>query len=248
MTGNRVVWLSQDDPPASFPPVSEALIEPDGLLAAGGDLGEQRLLYAYRNGIFPWYEEGQPILWWSPDPRCIFLPGDIHIARRLRREFRRTTIELRFNTAFGEVIRACAGPRRSQQGTWITAEMLAAYENLHRAGWAHSIEVWDSGELCGGLYGLAIGKAFFGESMFSHRANASKIALAWFSQQLQAGIFELLDCQVESAHLTGLGARVIPRQAFVGHLDAACGDGLAFDEWPDNPLPCSELIGDPRDD
>ena len=232
MSSNRVVWLGKDDPPAGFPPVTEALIEPNGLLAAGGDLGEQRLLYAYRNGIFPWYEEGQPILWWSPDPRCVFLPGDFHIARRLRREIRRTTIELRFNTAFGEVIRACAGPRRSQQSTWITAEMLAAFENLHRAGWAHSIEVWDAGELCGGLYGLAIGKVFFGESMFSHRANASKIALAWFSQQLQTGVFELLDCQVESPHLMSLGATLVPRRRFAAELRVACRDAKPFAKWP----------------
>ena len=244
MNNDRVTWLSPDNPPQSFPPVTRALTEPDGLLAAGGDLGVERLLYAYRNGIFPWYEEGQPILWWSPDPRCVFLPGDFHVSRRLRRDLKRGAAEVRINTAFGDVIRACAGPRRSEQGTWITPAMMEAYEDLHQNGWAHSIEVWQSGELTGGLYGLAIGKAFFGESMFSLSSNASKIALLYVANRLNDGDIELLDCQVESAHLINLGARVIPRSSYVRSLDTACATAQSTENWPDVPLPCSKLLFD----
>jgi len=244
MSNNRVIWLSPDDPPESFPPVGRALSEPDGLLAAGGDLGEERLLHAYRNGIFPWYEEGQPLLWWSPDPRCIFMPGDFHVSRRWRRELRQSTAEIRINTAFTDVVRECAGPRRSEQGTWITPAIQVAYENLHQQGWAHSIEVWQSGELVGGLYGLAIGKAFFGESMFSLTSNASKTALLYVTGLLNSGEIEVLDCQVESGHLTSLGARAIPRGEFLRRLDSACGTGRLYDNWPDVPVACSELLRD----
>jgi leucyl/phenylalanyl-tRNA--protein transferase len=244
MNNSRVTWLSTNDPPEVFPPVSKAHSEPDGLLAAGGDLGSDRLLYAYRNGIFPWYEEGQPILWWSPDPRCVFLPGDFHISRRLRQDLRRSTAEIRINTAFADVIRECAGPRRSEQGTWITAAMIDAYEYLHQLGWAHSIEVWQAGELSGGLYGLAIGKAFFGESMFSGRSNASKLALLYLANRLNDGDIDLLDCQVESAHLSNLGARIIPRSEFVSSLDLACGSGQAYDNWPDVPSSGAKLLFD----
>ena len=145
MSNSRVMWLGPDDPPGRFPPVTAALREPDGLLAAGGDLSRDRLLYAYRHGIFPWYEEGQPLVWWSPDPRCVFMAGDFHVSRRLRREGRRSLAELRFNTVFSAVMSECAGPRRSQQGTWITPAMQHAYRDLHDRGWAHSIEVWQSG-------------------------------------------------------------------------------------------------------
>jgi leucyl/phenylalanyl-tRNA--protein transferase len=244
MTNSRVTWLSPDDPPDRFPPVTRALAEPDGLLAAGGDLGDARLLYAYRNGIFPWYEDGQPILWWSPNPRCVFLPGDFHVSRRLSRVLRRSMAEIRINTAFSRVIHVCAGPRRSEQGTWITPAMMQAYENLNRLGWAHSIEVWQSEELIGGLYGLAIGKAFFGESMFSLRSNASKMALLYLANRLNDGDFELLDCQVESAHLMSLGASIIPRSEFVRTLDSACSSGQIFGNWPDEPLQSAKLSFD----
>ena len=193
MSNQRVVWLGPDDPADSFPPVSTALKEPDGLLAAGGDLNTQRLLYAYRNGIFPWYDDGQPLLWWSPDPRCVFLPDDFHVSRRLRRELKSCRAEIRVDTAFSEVIQECAGPRRSEQGTWITSAMIKAFEDLHLAGWAHSVEVWQSGKLTGGLYGLAIGRVFFGESMFSLTSNASKIALMYMSNRLNAGDFAVLE-------------------------------------------------------
>jgi leucyl/phenylalanyl-tRNA--protein transferase len=244
VNSNRVIWLSPDDPPERFPPVEEALIEPDGLLAAGGNLSPERLLYAYRKGIFPWYDEGQPLLWWSPNPRCVFMPGDFHVARRLRREIRRSTAEIRVNTAFVDVVRKCAAPRRSEQGTWITPAMMTAYEDLHKQGWAHSIEVWLAGKLVGGLYGLVIGKAFFGESMFSQASNASKIALLYVANRLNAGDFELLDCQVVSSHLTGLGARIISRQEFTHSLGKACRIANSFENWPVTATACSQLLSD----
>lgn len=241
MSNNRVVWLGQDDPPSSFPPVSAALQEPDGLLAAGGDLSTARLLYAYRHGIFPWYEDGQPLLWWSPDPRCVFLPGDFHVARRLRRDLQKSTAEIRINTAFPAVVRACAGPRKSEQGTWITPAMMTAYESLNREGWAHSIEVWESGVLSGGLYGIGIGKAFFGESMFSATTNASKLALLYLASRMAAGDLELLDCQMVSGHLERLGARTISRAAFVDRLETLSTPAEPIINWPDSPLSCREL-------
>jgi len=244
MSNNRVIWLNPDDPPESFPPVASAVTEPDGLLAAGGDLSKERLLYAYRNGIFPWYEEGQPLLWWSPDPRCIFLPGDFHVSRRLRRDLKHSAAEIRINTAFSDVVRECAGPRRSEQGTWITPAMMRAYNDLHEQGWAHSVEVWQSGKLAGGLYGLIIGKAFFGESMFSHASNASKMALLFVARHLLSSDICLLDCQVVSGHLTSLGARVVPRLEFVSHLDLACETANPFDDWPDAPAQCRDLLSD----
>jgi leucyl/phenylalanyl-tRNA--protein transferase len=245
MSNNRVVWLTPEDPPQVFPPVDNALREPDGLLAAGGDLSPERLLAAYRRGIFPWYDDGQPLLWWSPDPRCVFLQGDLHISRRLRRELRRSTAEVRFNTAFADVIRRCAGPRRHEQGTWITNDMIVAYERLHEAGWAHSIEVWQENTLIGGLYGLIIGRAVFGESMFSLRSNASKIALLVLDRMLEDGTFGLVDCQVQSHHLTSMGASNLPRRKFVELLDDLCEPDDAFENWPQKPIFASELLRNP---
>jgi len=242
MSNNRVVWLTADDPPQAFPPVETALREPDGLLAAGGDLSPERLLAAYQRGIFPWYDEGQPLLWWSPDPRCVFRKGDLHVSRRMRRELRRSTAEVRFNTAFADVIRACAAPRRYEQGTWITDDMIDAYERLHRAGWAHSIEVWQDDALIGGLYGLIIGRAVFGESMFSLRSNASKIALLVLDRMLSDGTFGLIDCQVQSSHLLSLGASAIPRSSFVEMLGKLCETPSAFKNWPKGPIDVSELV------
>ena len=214
MKPGRIEWLSPADPPEAFPDVSRALTEPDGLLAAGGDLSPERLLAAYARGIFPWFAEGQPILWWSPDPRCVLWPERLHVSRRLRRQLRTSRAELRFNTAFGDVIRACAGKRRSEQGTWITDEMVAAYEHLHREGWAHSVEIWDDSALVGGLYGVALGRVFFGESMFSRESDASKVALVALVDILRRGGFRLIDCQVESDHLNAMGACAIPRLDF----------------------------------
>ena len=246
MSNNRVVWLTADDAPDAFPPVEQALAEPDGLLAAGGDLSVDRLLAAYRRGIFPWYDEGQPLLWWSPDPRCVFRRGDFHVSRRLRRALRRSGAELRFDTAFADVVSACAGPRRHQHGTWITNDMMRAYRNLHDGGWAHSIEVWQDGRLIGGLYGLLIGRALFGESMFSAESNASKIALLYLDRLLDSGALGIVDCQVRSQHLMRLGASVIPRSQFAGYLDELCESprGPAFGS--SSPIPVTELLDGPR--
>jgi leucyl/phenylalanyl-tRNA--protein transferase len=242
MSNSRIVWLTIDDPPDAFPPLKAALAEPDGLLAAGGDLGSERLLYAYRHGIFPWYEQQQPILWWSPDPRCVFQRGDLHLSRRLRRSLRKSIAEVRFNTDFRSVIRACAAPRGAQHGTWITSAMIAAYDRLHREGWAHSIEIWQQESLVGGLYGLAIGRAFFGESMFSGTANASKIALLTISKLMDANEIGILDCQIVSSHLSDLGARTIPRHEFASMLDSLCAPPVPFENWPDAPISVPELL------
>ncbi len=242
MAANRIRWMNEDDPPGAFPPVSAALREPDGLLAAGGDLSSERLLEAYRRGIFPWYDDGQPLLWWAPDPRCVFLPGDLHVSRRLRRDVRRSTAEIRFNTAFGDVIRACAEPRSYGPGTWITNDMVVAYEQLHSEGWAHSIEVWQDDRLVGGLYALAIGSALFGESMYSDAPNASKFCLVLLDQFLADGRLGLIDCQVESSHLLSLGASTIARTNFVERLDALCEPVSRFESWPEAPIKVLELL------
>lgn len=242
MSNNRVVWLGADAPPDAFPPVTAALTEPDGLVAAGGDLSSERLLYAYRHGIFPWYEEGQPLLWWSPNPRCVFGPGNLHVSRRLRRSLRQSSAQVRVNTDFRAVIRACAAPRGAEHGTWITADMIAAYERLHREGWAHSIEVWQEESLVGGMYGLAIGRAFFGESMFSAAENASKIALLALARRMDAGELGILDCQLVSSHLLSLGATTIPRDEFTAILDSLCSPAVRFENWPISPISVVELV------
>lgn len=242
MSPNRLCWLDPDDSPEQFPNVEEALSEPDGLLAAGGDLSERRLLAAYRRGIFPWFDDGQPILWWSPDPRCIIRPAELHISRRLRQQLRNSTAELRFNSAFGAVIRACAAERVAQQGTWITDDMIAAYERLHAGGWAHSIEIWHDGELAGGMYGLYIGRVFFGESMFSAVPNASKIALLGLTKQTSAAELELIDCQLVSQHLLTLGASTVPRHEFTQILARACNPPKRWENWPKTATPVAELV------
>lgn len=241
MSAGRVVWLTAADAPETFPPVDDALREPDGLLAAGGDLSTARILAAYRQAIFPWYDNGQPLLWWSPDPRCVFRPGDLHVSRRLRRDLLRSRCELRINSAFAEVIEACAGPRRHGQGTWITNDMRAAYVRLHAEGWAHSVEVWEEDELVGGLYGLAIGRVLFGESMFSRQSNASKMALLLVDRLLSSGVLGILDCQVQSSHLLSLGAITIPRAEFVERINALCDPPEPFAGWPMTPLQVAEL-------
>lgn len=232
--GFKLFWIPSGSAPDMFPPVEHALREPDGLLAAGGDLSVDRLLNAYRRGIFPWYSDPQPILWWSPDPRCVIFPGKLHVSRSLRRTLRQSGYEISVDSAFEEVMRACAGPRRTQPdgGTWITNAMQAAYAELHRLGHAHSVEVRMCGELAGGIYGVALGRAFFGESMFSRRPDASKIALAWLAQQLCNWGYELLDCQVRSAHLTRLGAVLIPRSEFIRRLQHAIGEPSDASAWP----------------
>lgn len=244
MRSPRITWISADDPPSAFPAIDSAFAAPDGLLAAGGDLSAERLLYAYQHGIFPWFDDGQPILWWSPDPRCVLYPEDFHVARRLRRALLRSDFEIRFNTDFKGVIAACADSRTGQGGTWITADMIAAYTGLHADGWAHSIEVWQSGELVGGLYGLSIGKVFFGESMFSRTTNASKAAMLALTQIMTEKKFALLDCQVESPHLMSLGASLEPRQKFAAILAKSCSKATRFTAWPAKPSNIKEFLGD----
>lgn len=241
MSNTRIAWLRPGDPVDAFPALNEALKEPDGLLAAGGDLGSERLLHAYRHGIFPWYDDGQPLLWWSPDPRCVLRPGGFHLSRRLRRQVRRSAAEIRFDTAFADVVRRCAAPRASQRGTWITADMIDAYERLHAEAWAHSIEIWREDVLIGGLYGLAIGRVFFGESMFSHEPNASKIALLVLARMMDDRRFALVDCQVVSAHLTSLGATLLPREEYVAILGQHCTPPTRVENWPIAPIPVTEL-------
>jgi leucyl/phenylalanyl-tRNA--protein transferase len=218
----RIAWISSDDPPEAFPAVESAFAEPDGLLAAGGDLSPERLLYAYRHGIFPWYDDGQPILWWSPDPRCVLRPSEFHAGSRLRRHLKKSGFEVTFNASFEDVISACAESRLGQPGTWITAGMHDAYAKLHDLGWAQSVEIWSEGSLVGGVYGLFIGGAFFGESMFSRSTNASKAAMLALCKRLQILDVSILDCQVESPHLTTLGAITIPRSEFADILKNVC--------------------------
>jgi leucyl/phenylalanyl-tRNA---protein transferase len=223
-----IPWLEDDE---AFPPVQRALTEPNGLLAAGGDLSVERLLRAYRRGIFPWYSEGQPVLWWSPDPRMVLPPRQIAISRLLRKRLRRRDCETRADTAFVEVVNACAEPRDGQAGTWITQEMASAYAALHRAGYAHSVETWIGGELVGGLYGVAIGRMFFGESMFSKASDASKIALAHLARQLERWDFGLIDCQMSTPHLASLGAREIPRAEFIRVLEELVNYATRLGAW-----------------
>lgn len=242
MKSPQIAWISAGDPPTSFPSIETACNVPDGLLAAGGDLSEARLLYAYRHGIFPWYSEGQPILWWSPDPRCVIFPDRLHISRRTRRALRHSNFEIRFDSACDTVIARCAEDRPGQDGTWITREMRAAYAALHDSGWVHSIETWSNGELVGGMYGLAIGKAFFGESMFSAETNASKAAMLALCQLLVEQDFRLLDCQVESPHLVTLGAERVPRRRFADMLAEACTPATRVNAWPAGALGARELV------
>jgi len=203
---------------ASFPPPHFS--EGDGLLAVGGDLSEERLVKAYYMGIFPWYSDPDPILWWSPDPRLVLFPSDLRVSRRLRRTIRRGTFRVTMDTAFEQVIQSCAEiPRKHEKGTWITPDMVTAYCRLHTAGFAHSVEVWSEGRLAGGLYGVAIGRCFFGESMFSNQSNASKVAFVKLVEYLHKKEFRLIDCQVTTTHLKKFGAREIPRAEFLNILE-----------------------------
>lgn len=211
-----LTWLKRDT--LTFPPLTKAMREPNGLLAAGGDLSADRLVQAYRHGCFPWFSEGQPILWWSPDPRTVLFPEQLHVSRSLAKLLRQQRYQVSFDRDFEAVIQACAAPRRDADGTWITDDMQNAYTELHARGHAHSVEVWDHGELVGGLYGLAMGQLFFGESMFSRADNASKFGFVTLVKHLQAWGFVLIDCQMATRHLESLGARSIPRQQFADYL------------------------------
>lgn len=214
-------WLNPYDPD-DFPDVSLALREPDGLLAVGGDLSVERLLAAYRRGIFPWYSEDQPILWWSPDPRSVLFPGKLHVSRSLMKTLRRGKFEVLMDQKFSEVIDACSTPRNDDLGTWITDEMREAYIRLHNAGYAHSVECYFNGNLVGGLYGVAIGKVFFGESMFSRINDASKAAFVYLVRFLEQHQYGIIDCQIRTAHLDRFGAELIPRHKFTEILDQYC--------------------------
>ncbi len=210
-----IPWLRAGDP---FPPLVQALPEPNGLLAASEDLTPARLLEAYRQGIFPWYSAGQPVLWWSPDPRMVLMTAEFKLSRSLRKAEQSGRFELRVDTAFDAVMRACAEPRPGQDGTWITATIRQGYGALFRHGHAHSVESWRDGELVGGLYGVAIGRMFFGESMFARETDASKVALARLVRQLRSWDFPLIDCQQQTAHLASMGARPFPRGEFAEAL------------------------------
>jgi leucyl/phenylalanyl-tRNA---protein transferase len=209
-----ITWLSPQDAPEWFPPLEQALEEPAGLLAAGGDLSPERLIAAYRAGIFPWYSPGQPVLWWSPDPRALLFPEEFHCTRSLAKTLRNGGFTLSVDRDFAGVIDGCAAPRAASPGTWITAEMRAAYLELHRLGCAHSIEVSRAGVLVGGLYGVRLGGVFFGESMFSRARDASKAALAHLVALCRRNSIVAIDCQLPSRHLASLGARTIPRARF----------------------------------
>jgi leucyl/phenylalanyl-tRNA--protein transferase len=224
-----------------FPDVSLALSDPPGLLAVGASLDPDCLLRAYRRGIFPWYEAGQPILWWSPDPRLVLFPERLRISRSLRRTLRNGGFEVSCDRAFAAVVRACGEPREAGAGTWITAEMAAAYETLHRLGYAHSVEAWHEGRLVGGLYGVALGRVFFGESMFHRRSDASKVAFAALVRRLRVAGFEMIDCQMETGHLLSLGAETLSRAAFVECL-AACDHAPRDGAWRREPVPAAEAL------
>jgi leucyl/phenylalanyl-tRNA---protein transferase len=210
--------LSERADPEWFPPLEQALREPSGLLAAGGDLSPTRLLSAYERGVFPWYSAQQPILWWAPDPRMVLFPGEFNVSRSLGKTVRSGRFECRLDTAFAATIRACAAPRRSGADTWLNAHMIESYEELHRRGYGHSVETWAGDELVGGLYGLQLDRVFFGESMFSRERDASKVALARLVEECHRRHIELIDCQIASSHLASLGARELSRNEFVSLL------------------------------
>ncbi len=212
-----IPWLSIDS--LEFPSIHTALSEPDGLLAAGGDLSAERLALAYKQGIFPWYEEGQPILWWSPDPRAVIVPDQFSASRSLQKTLRRNKFKVKRDSAFDSVIEHCSEPRNYAEGTWISSEMEVAYRKLHRLGLAHSIETYMDGELVGGLYGLAMGQLFFGESMFHIETDASKVAFAFLCRLLSEQRCPMIDCQLPNAHLESLGVITIPRAEFETQLN-----------------------------
>ena len=230
----RLVQLSRHS--IAFPPPEGALREPNGLLALGGDLSPARLLMAYRNGIFPWFSPGDPILWWSPDPRAVIYPAQFHVSRSFRRFLNKTTLRVTLNHDFGAVIEGCASDR--EEGTWITPEVNAGYRQLHELGHAHSLEVWDGDSLVGGMYGVALGKLFCGESMFSRQENASKTALFAFCQHFIRQGGQLIDCQVLNPHTASLGAIEIPRKQYLDHIDDLLPQSLSPRCWLSQSLPC----------
>jgi leucyl/phenylalanyl-tRNA--protein transferase len=212
-------WLNPDGDESSFPPVEAAMHEPNGLLAFGGNLSPARLLHAYRQGIFPWYSEDQPIMWWSPDPRSVLFLSNLKISRSLQKSIRNRGYHITFDRCFDDIIKCCASPRDDDHGTWLTPEMIVAYNQLHEMGYAHSVECWQDDKLVGGLYGVALGKVFFGESMFSSQRDASKVAFVALVKQLQSWEFAFVDCQVHSPHIASLGAEEVSREYFLELLN-----------------------------
>jgi leucyl/phenylalanyl-tRNA--protein transferase len=227
-------WLDADH--IGFPEAEQAFTSPNGLLAAGGGLSPEWLIHAYQRGIFPWYEDDQPILWWCPDPRMVLFPQELHISRSLSKLLRNNPFKLSIDRDFDAVITACAEPRPRSEGTWITAELKAAYQRLHAIGVAHSVEVWSKENLIGGLYGVALGKVFFGESMFSRSSNSSKLALVFLVHHLRQWGYELIDCQVATEHLASMGAREIPRKEFLARLKELVDGETRPAFWPDRPV------------
>lgn len=227
-------WLTASDGPESLPDPSSALAEPNGLLAAGGSLAPEWLLASYSKGIFPWFEAGQPILWWSPDPRAVLDPSELKVSRSLAKRIRRREFETTADRDFTGVIDACAAPRRYTSATWITRNMSDAYTALHNLGWAHSFEAWQQGRLVGGLYGVAIGRVFFGESMFTRRTDASKVAFYHAVRFLSEQGFELIDCQLPSAHLSRLGSTCMPRRDFLARLKVLTGERAGPKSWSES--------------
>ncbi|CAK0738393.1 leucyl/phenylalanyl-tRNA--protein transferase [Gammaproteobacteria bacterium] len=229
---SSLYWIDPLNDNSPFPAVEHALTDPDGLLAAGGTLSPQRLMIAYRQGIFPWYNVDQPILWWAPDPRSVLYPERLKVSRSLHKTLRKGYYRVTFDTAFRQVIKGCAAPRAGVRGTWITPGMLCAYTSLHERGIAHSIEVWEDQDMVGGLYGIALGRVFYGESMFSRRTDASKVGFVYLVHQLRRWEFAVVDCQVQSVHLQSLGAETIPRREFTHLLDR-------YADLPSPPMPWS---------
>ena len=222
-------WLEPDS--LDFPDVATALEEPNGLLAVGGDLRVERLVAAYQRGIFPWYEADQPVLWWSPDPRLVLYPDELHISRSLQKICRNNPFQFSIDEAFCQVVDACAAPREYEDRTWISSAMESAYSSLHDKNIAHSVEVWQDARLVGGLYGVALGHVFFGESMFSRVSNTSKLALVFLMQHLRKWGYHVVDCQIYSSHLESLGAREISREKFCAVLAEFVGDSSQSRHW-----------------
>ncbi|MCF6281915.1 MAG: leucyl/phenylalanyl-tRNA--protein transferase [Candidatus Polarisedimenticolaceae bacterium] len=230
-----MIYLLASDPETPFPDIESAETEPNGLLALGGDLSTTRLLNAYRAGIFPWYNDGQPILWWSPDPRTVFFPSQIRVSRSLRKSINRANFTATFDHAFSDVIYACSEPRNIEEGTWLNKEMIQAYLELHQLGFAHSVEIWQEERLVGGLYGISLGGVFFGESMFSRENDVSKLALIHLANQLVEWEHKMIDCQVYSQHLISLGAFNISRRSFRKNLQRWCNSSHRQGSWKHEP-------------
>jgi leucyl/phenylalanyl-tRNA---protein transferase len=227
----QLTLLDPNNPQQNFPALTQALHEPNGLLAVGGCLSVERLLNAYRHGIFPWYNPGEPILWWSPDPRLVLFPGKLYVSRSLRKTITKNVFCVTFDQSFNAVVNACAETRKDLAGTWISNEIKQAYKELHRLGIAHSAEAWHNGELVGGLYGVAVGQVFFGESMFHSKTDASKVAFATLVEQLKRWDYRLIDCQVHTSHLESLGAEEIDRAYFAKLLDYYCNKPAQPSAW-----------------